>query len=235
MGPWRWLLLPGICAVLLDPGKGRAADWPDTAVTRLEALALIETLNAELLASSSATLTLEKWCRDHALSETTQVLAHRMDAANEPPDAATRSDLQVAAAETVRYRRVELTCGTHVLSVAENWYVPGRLTPAMNQQLDNTQVPFGKVVQPYHPRRENILARLLWQPLPEGWESGHLAPWDSASAHLEMPAGLLEHRAILQTAAHGPIAEVHEIYQRELLDFAEPGVGSAEGRMRETR
>ena len=45
-----------------------AAPWPDTLVVRLEALALIETLNAEILASRSATFTLEKWCADHRLS-----------------------------------------------------------------------------------------------------------------------------------------------------------------------
>ena len=32
-------------------------------LTRLEGLALVQTLNGELLASRSATLTLEKWCR----------------------------------------------------------------------------------------------------------------------------------------------------------------------------
>src|SRR5947209_7714436 len=45
-----------------------AAPWPDTVVSRLEALALIETLNAEILASRSATFALEKWCVDHRLS-----------------------------------------------------------------------------------------------------------------------------------------------------------------------
>jgi hypothetical protein len=31
--------------------------------------------------------------------------------------------------EPVRFRRVPLKCGDHVLSEAENWYVPSRLTP----------------------------------------------------------------------------------------------------------
>ena len=62
-----------------------AATWTDTPVTRLEALALIESLNAEILSSSSATLTLERWCRDHALADPPQILAHRVDAIAAPP------------------------------------------------------------------------------------------------------------------------------------------------------
>src|SRR6202047_3735195 len=37
-------------------------------LTRLEAVALVPTLHAGILASRSATLTLEKWCRDHGLA-----------------------------------------------------------------------------------------------------------------------------------------------------------------------
>jgi len=35
--------------------------WPDTPVARLEALALIQTLHADILASPSATLSLERY------------------------------------------------------------------------------------------------------------------------------------------------------------------------------
>ena len=109
-------------------GAGAPPDWPDTPLARLEALALIETLNDEILSSPSATLTLERWCREHALAEQPVILAHRTEAAGDVPSAQPRQDLQVSARESVRYRRVELTCGEHVLSVAENWYVPDRLT-----------------------------------------------------------------------------------------------------------
>jgi hypothetical protein len=39
-------------------------------VSRLEALALMQTLNANILASRSSTLSLEQWCRDHKLAST---------------------------------------------------------------------------------------------------------------------------------------------------------------------
>lgn len=210
-----------------------AATWTDTPVARLEALALIESLNAEILSSSSATLTLERWCRNHALADPAEILAHRVDTPTSPPSAEVRSDLQLSSADPVRYRRVELTCGPHVLSVAENWYVPTRLTPDMNRLLDDTQTPFGKVVLPLKPHRETRAMTHLWSPLPEGWERLRNAPStgtpDAAgtAASLIIPPALFEHRAVLYTAAHVAIAEVREVYQRDLLDFPEPRIAAA--------
>lgn len=209
-----------------------AATWTDTPMARLEALALIESLNAEILSSSSATLTLEHWCREHELADPPQIVAHRIDAVAAPASAEVRSDLQVSPADPVRYRRVELTCGAHVLSVAENWYVPSRLTPEMNRLLDETQTPFGKVVLPLKPHRETLAVQHLWSPLPEGWErlpnsSSSGAPVAKAVAvPLNIPPALFEHRALLYTEARVAIAEVREVYQRGLLDFPEPQVAS---------
>ena len=212
-----------------------AATWPDTPVARLEALALIESLNAEILSSSSATLTLERWCRDHALADPPQILAQRVDAPGAPPSVEVRADLQVSSADPVRYRRVELTCGAHVLSVAENWYVPSRLTPEMNRLLDDTQTPFGKVVLPLKPHRETRAMERLWSPLPEGWERlrnpTSTATADTATAGpLNIPAALFEHRAVLYTEAHVAIAEVREVYQRDLLDFPQPQIAGPPAR-----
>jgi len=210
-----------------------AATWTDTPVARLEALALIESLNAEILSSSSATLTLERWCRDHALADPPQILAHRVDVPAAQPSAEVRSDLQVSSADPVRYRRVELTCGARELSVAENWYVPSRLTPEMNRLLDETQTPFGKVVLPLKPHRETLGVQRLWSPLPAGWErmrnAASTAIPDAAGAAppLNIPAALFEHRAVLYTEAHVAIAEVREVYQRDLLDFPEPRIADA--------
>ena len=58
------LLLTTAVASAAEP-----APWPDSFVGRLEALALIESLNADLLAHDSATLTIERWCADHRLAD----------------------------------------------------------------------------------------------------------------------------------------------------------------------
>ena len=198
--------------------------WRDTPLARLEALALIQTLNTELLSSSSATRTLERWCQSHALAEPAQIVARRIDGSETTANAAIRQDLQVSAEEPVKYRRVALRCGEHVLSIADNWYVPARLTPEMNRSLATTQAPFGKVVQPLSPHRETLAVKLLWSPLPDGWERapGRSAVKFTISHNLELPAALFEHRALLYANTHQPIAEVHEVYQRDVLAFPEP-------------
>jgi hypothetical protein len=54
------LVLFGLTIVACMPLHAQDAPaWPDTYVTRLQALALLQTLNAEVLASRSATRTLE--------------------------------------------------------------------------------------------------------------------------------------------------------------------------------
>lgn len=115
--------------------------WPDTFITRLQALALIQTLNAEILSSRSATLSLENWCRDHRLASDPKILAYVMKGINKAPTAEQRQRLEVSAEDEVKYRRVQLRCGARILSEADNWYVPSRLTPEMNRLLETTDVP----------------------------------------------------------------------------------------------
>jgi chorismate-pyruvate lyase len=200
--------------------RARPAAYPDTFVTRLQALALIQTINANILSSTSATLTLEAWCRDHELAATPRITATRVEGVERPASAEQRARLGVGDAEPIRHRHVRLRCGDRVLSEADNWYVPSRLTPEMNRLLDTTDTPFGRAVQPLAPYRRTLNARMLWAPLPEGWERDprHAAAAASPGA-MAIPDALFEHRAVLYTREHTPFSEVHEVYQRDLLAF----------------
>lgn len=190
--------------------------WPDTPLSRTQALAELQTLNAQLLSHPSATLTLERWCAAHKLAAEPRVVAHRVHGADKPlPDGA-RALLGIGADEPVRYRRVALSCGDVVLSDADNWYVPSRLTPEMNQQLDTSDAPFGKVVQPLHFRRETLSADLLWSPLPEGWDSGTPLPHTDGKT-LTIPDHVLQHRAVLYTGSNQPFSLVVESYTSRVL------------------
>ena len=215
----------GLLAALLAGTLVHAQElpsWPDTFNSRVQALALIQTLNAEILASRSATATLERWCRDHALAANPAIVAVRMTGADKAATAEQRQRLQVNERDAVKYRRVRLRCGDHVLSEADNWYVPGRLTADMNRLLETTEMPFGRAVQPLEPYRQTFATRMLWAPLPPGWEmpSGERpAPTGRA---LAIPDELFEHRAILYTRDHLPFSEVAETYQRHILAFPPP-------------
>jgi chorismate-pyruvate lyase len=196
--------------------------WPDTYVARLQALALVETLNAEVLASRSATITLETWCREHELAKEPTIVAELVKGVAKPPTTEQRQRLQVPPETTVRFRRVRLRCGKRVLCEADNWYVPDRLTADMNRLLDTTDTPFGKVVRPLEPYRQTFAVKLLWSPLPKGWERGSITAPLGTGKPLTIPEALFEHQAVLYTRDHTPFAEVDEVYERQLLAFPPP-------------
>jgi hypothetical protein len=197
----------------------QARNWSASFVSRVEALAVLQTLNSELLSNSSATLTLEHWCEIHHLASPPRIKAIRVPDLDNPVSPEQRQELHVTPTEPVRYRRVRLMCGSVVLSEADNWYVPSRLTPEMNKLLDTTDTPFGKAVQALHFQRRTLSAKVLWRPLREGWEM------NAASINatvVPMPAILLEHRAVLTLPDGTPFSEVVESYTADVLAFPVP-------------
>ena len=196
--------------------------WTDGFTSRLEALALIETLNSELLSHDSATLTLDRWCEDHHLASPARIVAERVHGVDKIPTAQQRENLGVTAAEPIRYRRVRLSCGGHVLSEADNWYVPSRLTPEMNNVLDTSDTAFGRAVHALNFHRRTISAKLLWSPLPQNWEM-HTGPRATSNATvLVIPHQVLQHTAVLSLPDGKPISEVVETYTEEILNFPQP-------------
>jgi chorismate-pyruvate lyase len=235
-GVTRTLLCTG-CGLLLaamvraESGSARAPAWPDSFAARVAAMAVLQTLNADLLSHDSATLTLERWCGVHRLASPPRIVAQRVPGVDKEPSPQQRRELGVSPTEPVRYRRVRLLCGAAALSEADNWYVPGRLTAAMNELLDSTDAPFGKVVQALHFQRHTLSSTLLWQPLPEGWEMGPTAVGhhaaeppvrESQATGLRMPSQLLQHRAVLTLPDGTPFSEVVETYTRDILAFPAP-------------
>jgi hypothetical protein len=182
----------------------------------------VQTLNARILASRSATATLESWCAARGLAVEPKVRARLVAGASKPPTRDQIERLQVRGPEELKYRRVQLVCGGHVLSEADNWYVPARLTAEMNRLLETTDTPFGRAVQPLQPYRQTFSAELLWQPLPEGWERRSGAGLcDAAAEPLAPPPYLFEHRAVLYDSARRPFSEVSERYMQEILALPE--------------
>jgi chorismate-pyruvate lyase len=206
-----------------DTVLGRAPTWPDTFVTRVEAVALLQTLNANLLSHDSATQTLEHWCDVHRLASPARIVALRVPDSEKPVSPEQRRELGVTPAEPIRYRRVRLLCGTVVLSEADNWYVPSRLTAEMNKLLDSSDTPFGRVVQALHFQRRTLSSTLLWVPLAEGWEMNPIPPSDASALPLTVPSELLQHRALLTLPNGTPFSEVVETYTGGVLAFPVPG------------
>lgn len=150
----------------------------------------VKQLEADLAASPSATQYLTRRCAALQLASPPVIHAVRVKL-ERPADAEVRKQLGISAGEPVRYRRVQLDCGSHVLSEADNWYVPARLTVAMNQTLDTTEIPFGAVVKPLNFHRETL--------------------------KLEPGKETLRLTAALISGAGAPFSLVVENYSRELL------------------
>lgn len=161
--------------------------------------AAYDAFEAELKAGPTATAALQRWCDTHGATGTVRAEVDR--GAERAPSAATYMRLQVKPDEHVAYRRVMLACGGHVLSEADNWYVPSRLTPAMNVALESGDTPFGAVIAPLGPSRQPISSERLWA---EG---------------AALPDDILRNRALVLDRDGRPLAEVTETYKRTALEF----------------
>jgi hypothetical protein len=150
-------------------------------------------LKQDLANGPSATEVLSHWCGDLHFANPPQIHAEQVPE-HHALHARALGLLKVPAHESIGYRRVRLTCGGHVLSIADNWYVPSRLTPAMNQTLNTTDTPFGTVVKPLNFHRVTLSA----QPMRED-------------------RTVFQVRALLLTPDGRPISLVVENYQQDLL------------------
>lgn len=149
-------------------------------------------------------------------------LPERVHNVDKAPTDEQRRELRVTRTDSVRYRRVKLRCGALVLSEADNWYVPGRLTPEMNKLLDIRDTPFGRVVKSLDFRRATLSARVLSPLLPPGWEAMPPAGIEDLGEPC-LPARLLEHRALLTLPDGTPFSEVVETYTDGVLNI--PALG----------
>ena len=148
-------------------------------------------LSRDLLASPTATAVLERRCGGPIVAEVDRT-AHKAATPEQ------RIRLGVGPDERVVYRSVVLRCAGVALSVAENWYVPARLTPAMNAALEQGDTPFGAAIRPLHPHRkplEQVLAGIAPYVLRhralvldgEGWVLAEVVENYTAAALLQSP------------------------------------------------
>lgn len=176
---------------------------PSIALAGLSACAIqpsapVDGLERMLASHDSATAALEQWCEQQGLANPAKVVAEQAPGQLVAEPADLRQLLAVGTGEVLGSRHVRLTCGGRLLSQAQNWYVPARLTAEMNAQLASTTTPFGKVAAPLGFRRELIETR--------------------RGAGPDCPAGtILFQRAVLRLPDGRPLAHVLECYAGSAL------------------
>ncbi|WP_201832704.1 hypothetical protein [Microvirga zambiensis] len=157
---------------------------------------LVWALNTRLIAGATATGTLLAWCEEHGLSDgpITVDVRQRFAPALVPDDILPA--LELNPGETIDYRQVQLMRGALPLATAENWFVPQRLTAAMNKALNTTETPFATVIAPLRPVRRILAAAI--QP-----QSGII----------------LEQVALVRSGSGAALALVKEGYLPDLVSF----------------
>lgn len=137
---------------------------------------VLSAFEANLAANASATEALRLWCEARGIARPATIRAELVRGSDEAPPPGLRAALGVSADEPLGYRHVKLVCGEAVLSQAHNWFVPARLSPAMNRQLAETDTPFGKVAASLNFTREPIASTRRGDPgCPAGAISTHRA------------------------------------------------------------
>ncbi len=168
---------------------------------------LVAELNADLLSRDSATETLQRWCAARHLADPATIVARRIPGEGKPASAEVRMLLHAAPAEPIRYRRVALACGDHVLSNADNWYRPSALTAPMNAELEASDHPFGAVVRPLGFHRRTLSATIL-----------------ISARDRRPPAAVIRHEAVLETPDGTPFSLVIETYTNAVLEEGSAGL-----------
>ena len=199
--PWLWLgfgLLPPVTIL-------GAEIRPAVSTATFETL---ERFEARLDSTDSASEALRRWCADRHIADPPVIRAHLSTELVRPADEATRRRLGVGASEPVRFRHVELICGAHALSEADNWYRPSLLTPEMNRRLDETDAPFGVVVHDLNFHRQTLAVEWLVRPPRRAPSSGRTPV---------PPHFVLRHRAVLRSEHGEPFSLVVETYTADVL------------------
>lgn len=223
--PLRRLRAPSLVTLAAAPVAIGSVplSWIGSAQDRLAADAALHALSDRLAASDSATLVLDGWCAEHRMAADPTITAERIRADARPAPPEIRALLKVSATERLGYRHVRLRCGTHVLSDADNWYVPARLTPDINRQLDTSDTPFGRAARPLQFRRHTLSSRHLWSALPRRSERPASDRWPDR-AGIDATDIVIENRALLLLPDGAPISAVVERYTGAVLAYPAPPV-----------
>lgn len=159
----------------------------------------VRLLSETLAAHDSATDVLERWGRERG--QFAGPITARVERNEQPQTPAECLAALGADPSEIRHRHVWLYGGTRLLSVADNWFAPSRLTGAMADRLQHTNAPFGVVVKPLNCTRRTLRADILVG-------SPGAAPDDAC---------ILRHRAILARADGTPVSLVDERYTAGIL------------------
>jgi chorismate-pyruvate lyase len=167
---------------------------------------LAHALSERILAASSATFELERWCMERGIGDGRIVAVRNRAARAKTLDDGSREAAYPRSYAENRFRRVKLATSGIAVVDALNWYFPSRLTGEMRELLDTTDVAFGRAIAALDPRRRTFLVR-------------HRTREQLAEARRsqDMARTIFEHRALVLGSDGALLAVVHERFCAALL------------------
>lgn len=165
----------------------------------------VRALNERLLGATSATAVLNDWAALRGFPGG-PIRAERQFAASLGDDLL--EALGASRFERVRHRRVRLFRGDLALVEADNRFLPDRLPPGLERELDVTTTPFGALIAPLSPSRRTFHVAFP--------EEIRLACGAGPSPDPQR-AIVLEHKAVVLDRGGRALAAVHERYLGTLV------------------
>ncbi|MHC5306888.1 hypothetical protein [Bartonella sp. LJL80] len=155
-------------------------------------------LDCFLRRHDSATLALQKLCEGRTLT------ISRLNQLDRPIPEVFSSYRGRAQNAVAKYRHVAIKDSETTLSLAHNWYFPSILSSDMNEQLSETDKPFGLVCAALAFKRVSLRSTLFWHNLNEIRDNGDV---------------ILRHCAVLTLADGAPISFVEENYLIDIFSY----------------
>lgn len=175
-----------VVRALTQPGAGRI----------VSAHRDLQAFSAFVIAQPTVTRALELWRHQHGFGGLALTAVLLASVAPVTADAALSADLQLLPGERVLRRHVALQQGPARLVIADNFFVPSRLSPVLAETLLTGDVPFGKLIAPLGGYRIH------------------------RSAAITTDATSLRHRAVVCLGDGTRVAVVNEQFLPAVLDWA---------------
>jgi hypothetical protein len=184
------------CQLASAQAQGRAAELAPplrAGDVRPPRAVLAARLALHLTVTPRIATALRAWCRLHDIGAGEVVAEHRPMPIPPRPDTVLHTQLAPAPRETLRHRRMRLRRGDLPLACCDVWWLPGRMSLAMQAAFAADALPDGPMLQALALRRSLV-----------------------AETQPDEGTCLVERRGLVLVADGMPVAAFREVYRLEL-------------------
>lgn len=167
----------------------------------------MHSLSERILRANSATEELERWCRDNAIGDGRIVaMCDRHSRPKALDDDSIQALYRYPGHDKAAFRKVRLATAGIAVVDALNWFFPDNLSNDVREQLETSDIPFGRAIRHLNPKRCTFLVRRCT-----------CSQLVDALQSIDPTAVAFEHRAVVYRDDDVPLAVVHERFRATLI------------------